>query len=208
MMQDEKKTQQGFTLLEMLLGLTIFSMLSIGAYGVFQGMLANHDVTQSRMTRLTKLIRTIDKMNGDFSQAVPRVGRMAGVMEAQVFQVGTTLLQSDDASVIFIRAGLLNPDARLRRSELQRVGYRLSRGQLERISWGYPDVVPGTQPTVTPLLEGVKRFRLRFYYYNQWVTDWQVTKELPQAVEVTLDLEDYGQIQRRFLLASTLENSG
>ncbi|VTQ53115.1 PilD-dependent protein pddD [Campylobacter jejuni] len=169
-------------------------------------MLTNNAVTQSRMDRLSQLMRAMDRINSDFSQAMARASRMDGITGRQVFRVGTTWLESDDDAVMFIRAGWLNSAARLRRSELQRVGYRLSQGRLERVSWLYPDVAQGANPTVAVLFDGIRGFKLRFYYQGQWVADWQITREIPQAVEVTLELEDYGQIQRRFLLASALEN--
>ena len=59
----------------------------------------------------------------------------------------------------------------------------------------------GVQTCALPILQrGVQAFRLRFYASGRWQDEWQQTQTLPQGLEVTLTLEQSGEIRRLFLL--------
>lgn len=198
-----KSSQTGFTLLEVLLALVIFAMLSLSAYAVLQGVIRNDEVSRDKITRLSELQRAFATLSRDFTQTIPRPVRINGETSTVLFQAERFQLNSEDGAVMFVRAGWLNPGGELRRSELQRVGYRLRQQTLERLTYLYPDAVTGTEPAATSLLSKVTAFSLRFYRNGEWLTQWNTPTELPAAVEITLTLEDYGTIRRRFLLTGS-----
>lgn len=189
----------GFTLLEVLLALVILAGLSLSAYQVLQGVMQNDAQTRIKVERLATLQRVFTILERDFSQAVPRAPRVNGESSNQVFQAARYQLESDDWSVMFVRSGWFNPGAQLPRSQLQRVGYRLREGKLERLSYLYVDAVTGTEASVTPILSDVKAFTLKFYQNGSWINEWSSTS-LPKAVQVELELADYGVLRRLFLL--------
>lgn len=191
----------GFTLLEVLLALVVFATLSLSAYQVLQGVLKSDEKSRIKVERLATLQRSLALLERDFSQIINRPSRIQGEASSVVFQAARYQMESDDWSVSFVRGGWLNPGAVLPRSQLQKVGYRLREGKLERLSYLYVDPVIGTEPTVTPVLEQVKNFGLRFWNGTEWVEEWSKSSALPTAVEVTLVLEDYGKIRRLFLVA-------
>lgn len=196
------RKQRGFTLLEVLVALVIFALLSLTAQAVFQGVLRNNAATKVKIARLTELGFAMQQLENDFVQGLPRPVREAGETSLVVFNGKDGLLESEGDGVLFTRSGWFNPDARLRRSELQRLGWRLKGKQLERVTWLYPDNVPGTEPGHAVILKSVQQFRVRYYRNGRWLTQWTAVRELPDAVEVTLDLPDYGPVTRRFLLAA------
>lgn len=195
-----KRMQRGFTLLEVLVALVIFALLSLAAQGIFQGVMRNNTVMKTKMTRLNELSFAMQRLEDDFSHALARAPRENGDSHPAPFTGGDGVLASSEDGVTFTRSGWINPDARLRRSELQRMGWRLQGAELERLAWLYPDSLPGTQPQQTVLLKTVRHFRVRYYGDGKWHPRWKVEKQIPQAVEVTLELADYGTITRRFLL--------
>lgn len=202
--------QTGFTLLEVLLALVIFAMLSLSAYAVLQGVMRNDEISRAKITRLSELQRAFATLARDFTQIIPRPTRIDGEISNTLFQAERFQLTSDDWSVAFVRAGWFNPGGELRRSELQKVGYRLRQKTLERLTYLYPDAITGTEPTVTPLLSHVSAFTLRFYKNGEWLTQWSTPATLPAAIEITLTLDDYGTIRRLFLLTEINDstNSG
>lgn len=191
----------GFTLLEVLLALVVFASLSLSAYQVLQGVLKSDEKSRVKVERLANVQRAFGALERDFSQIVPRSSRINGEVSKVVFQAARYQMESDDWSASFVRAGWLNPGAVLPRSQLQKVGYRLREGKLERLSFLYVDPAIGTEPTVTPVLDQVKSFGLRFWNGSNWLEEWSNSAILPTAVEVTLVLEDYGKVRRLFLVA-------
>jgi general secretion pathway protein J len=90
------------------------------------------------------------------------------------------------------------------RPDLQRVGYQLKDGQLQRLAWPDLDQANQTQPQAATLIEQVEEMRVRFYATGGgWVNVWpQVggqpggASDLPAAVEITLTITGRGQFQR------------
>ena len=112
--------------------------------------------------------------------------------------------------VVFTRAGWANP-AGIQRPALARVSYRLENGALRRVVWPELDVTQATTPIVRDVLDHVKAVHFRFLTdARQWTDQWpplttiassapggnQQLRLRPLAVEVTLDLEDWGTLVR------------
>ncbi|MGL5600938.1 MAG: type II secretion system minor pseudopilin GspJ [Silvania sp.] len=196
-----KSVQRGFTLLEVLVALVIFALLSLAAQAVFQGVLRNNSVMKAKIARLSELSFAMQQLENDFIHMAPRTVRESGEAKNTLFVGADGVLASREDGVTFTRSGWINPDARLRRSEFQRLGWRLKGTGLERLSWLYPDSLPGAQPRQRVILTAVRQFRLRYYRDGRWSSRWATPGQIPQAVEVTLALSDYGTVTRRFWLA-------
>ncbi|QHO87567.1 type II secretion system protein GspJ [Klebsiella michiganensis] len=187
---------RGFTLVEMLLALAILAALSVAAVTVLQNVMRADTLTRDKGGRMQALQLTFRQMAADFSQIIPRRSRDS----ASLFFAGRFQLGSDDWAIAFSRNGWPNPLGILPRSEIQNVSYRLRGDRLERLSYDQQDPLPGSLPTVTVMQRNVQAFRLRFYASGRWQDEWQQTQTLPQGLEVTLTLEQSGEIRRLFLL--------
>ena len=103
--------------------------------------------------------------------------------------------------VAFTRAGWANP-AGIQRPTLERVSYRFAGGILRRMHWNVLDGTEASLPVRRDLLTHVKSVTFRFMNDSrQWVTVWPATgsavlRSRPFAVQITLELEDWGQIVR------------
>ncbi|MGB6449924.1 MAG: type II secretion system minor pseudopilin GspJ [Steroidobacteraceae bacterium] len=112
--------------------------------------------------------------------------------------------------VAFTRAGWANP-AGIQRPAEERVSYRLNNGVLERLHWPELDVTEGDIPIRRDLLDHVKSVTFRYLTEaRQWTDQWppigtlplsplagnQTLRLRPIAVEVTLELDDWGTIVR------------
>ncbi|EFN8783097.1 Type II secretion system protein J precursor [Escherichia coli] len=188
---------KGFTLLEMLLALAVFAALSISAFQVLQGGIRAHELSLDKVRRLAELQRGVSQMERDLTQMIPRHSRGN---EGQLL-AAPHLLKSDDWGISFTRNSWLNPAGMLPRSELQWVGYRLRQQKLERLSYFHVDHPSGVSPDVKVMLDGVHAFRLRFFVNGAWQARWESTGILPQAVEVTLVMDDFAELTRLFLVS-------
>jgi general secretion pathway protein J len=102
--------------------------------------------------------------------------------------------------VAFTRGGWANP-AGIQRATLERVSYRFAKGTLRRMHWAVLDGTEATQPVRRDLLSHVKSVTFRFMNDSRvWVDQWPpigaMLRNRPFAVQVTVELEDWGQIVR------------
>jgi type II secretion system protein J len=109
--------------------------------------------------------------------------------------------------VTFTRGGWTNP-AGLPRSELERVSYSIENGALIRSYTSELDATLADVPIKRQLIDHVRGFTLRFMDAgHNWQTQWPpltqggaqdslTLRQRPIAVEVTIELEDWGILMR------------
>ncbi len=112
--------------------------------------------------------------------------------------------------VVLTRTGWANP-AGVQRPALERVSYRLEDGTLRRVHWPELDITQATTPINQKLLEHVKSVTFQYLTdAHQWTDQWPPATSVvfspleanptlrirPIAVQVTLELDDWGTIVR------------
>lgn len=199
-----RRYPSGFTLIELLVALAIFSVLAIMAYGGLDTVLQVRSDTDKAAVRLQQVQKSFMWLKRDSEQAILRSIRGEYGERQAAFQSaeqGTYRLE-------LTRGGYRNP-AQLARSSLQRIAYSIEDESLFRLSWPYLDRVQDSQPFASKLLEDVKAIHFRFLdIEKQWHSNWPplnseegAVEQLPLAIEVTLDLNDWGRLTRLFLMA-------
>ncbi|EGV51897.1 type II secretion system minor pseudopilin GspJ [Candidatus Endoriftia persephone] len=201
---------RGFTLLELLIAIAVFSFVSIIAYGGIKSVLNIEESTRAHLDRLSKAQLALALIRQDLEQVVARSIRD---------QHGDTQppLRSSSLGennlVEFTRGGFANP-LKLPRSSLQRIAYQLEDEKLYRLRWLTLDRSQEDKPVRTELLSGVKKIELRFLDHQLKLhTEWPDTgnlprtepvPELPRAIELKLELEAWGPIRRLFRISEQL----
>jgi general secretion pathway protein J len=190
---------RGFTLVELLVALAIFAVLSLLAYGGLASVLDGSELTSARGARLGQLQRTVTHLVDDLTLAGRRPVRDAfgDPLPALVGGAGAA------AVLELTRGGWPNPTGQPR-SSLQRVAYDLVDGTLVRRIWPVLDRAPDSTPLEQRLLDGVTAFELRFRADRQarWQAAWPPAAgapgdgALPLAVELALEVEGFGRITR------------
>ncbi|MGB1272331.1 MAG: type II secretion system minor pseudopilin GspJ [Endozoicomonas sp.] len=196
--------QAGFTLLELMIAILLFSMISLAAYKLFESVSRAQQVSESVLDRLDIMQRAEIILEKDLFQAISRPVRNA-LGEKQ-----PSLKSPVDAGILieFTRAGWRNPLWEIR-SDLQRVAYAREGDELVRYYWPMLDRTPETPQVRQTVMFGVKGVRFRFLdEKKKWVNAWpppgkasqkkgteggQETS-MPAAVEVTIQHEQYGSM--------------
>ncbi|WP_064601575.1 type II secretion system minor pseudopilin GspJ [Photobacterium sp. J15] len=199
--------QGGFTLLEVLVAIAVFSMLSVSAYQVMNGVQRSDQISREHNDRLQEIQRAMVMMDNDFRQIVARKNRSQGEDPSDKLLLSSEyLMDSASMGIIFTRTGWQNPQQMFPRGENVRVGYRIVDDTLERVWFRYPDTVVGTDALVRPVLSEVTKLSFRFYSKKKWQETWNQGGALPEGIMVKMTLEDYGDIERVYMLpASALE---
>ena len=193
---------RGFTLLELLVALAVFAIMSIAAYSGLRNVLFTRAAVEEQTRRLAAVQLAVFRLEQDIEQTVPR-GIRDEYGEPQAALVGGELASD---RLTLTRAGWDNP-LEQSRANLQRVTYRFRDGRLWRRYWDTLDRGGLTEPHETLLLDRVREFRVRFLDQEDWRNDWPPPHEtetdqqkpadsLPRAVEIGLTLEDWGEITR------------
>ena len=197
----KRSRTQGFTLLELLIAMSIFSVLSAMAFTGLQAVITSKGHTEKVANRVSELQTSMLFLQRDVEQAVERsvrdgFGDVAPALRGGGF--GSLVLE-------LTRAGWRNPIGSPR-SQLQRVAYRLSEdGEFTRMAWMVLDQPSQLEPLERVLLTGVKGVNVRFMNpAKQWQDKWPEdlllnnASSMPLAVEVVIEFEDMGDIRRVF----------
>lgn len=199
--------QRGFTLLELLLALVIFALMSAMAYSGLAAVLRARESVNVALDRSQALQSAIFRIQADLEQTVPR-----GIRD----QFGDTqppLLGSADNGISFTHNGWRNP-LQEKRSHLQRVAYRLDdKDHLMRLHWRVLDRAQDSAPVETELLGDVKTVEWRYLNDDdKWIDRWppaslsptgpQTAKStrLPRAVELRMETKHLGETRHLFYI--------
>jgi general secretion pathway protein J len=226
-----QKKVTGFTLVEMLVAIAITVVVATIAYSLFHQSADAIKQSSDVFNEVNQLETVWQILNNDLNHAINRVPPppAAGVSASAVgaFIGGEAARDSariyDGEYVLrLVRDGWSNP-LELQRSDLQRVGYRWLEGSLWRDYWSEKNQPLDEEPLGRRLLlTGLKEIHVRFLpmgasavVSNDWLETWPapgggsqvpglggVTGSRPVAMEVTLNLENIGEIQRIFSFAN------
>jgi general secretion pathway protein J len=199
-----RRTERGFTLLELLVALAVFAILSALAYGGLNAILQARAETERQAARLAEIQSAMTLLARDITQLTQREVRSEYGDPLPAIRGGTL----SPLTLELTRAGWRNP-AKHARSTLQRVGYALEDDVLIRHGWRVLDRAQDSAAYPLRVLTGVRTFQVRFLHENrEWTDDWPpetiasgpAPAPAPRllAVQVRLELEDMGELMRLF----------
>lgn len=197
---------RGFTLIEVLVAMAIFGVISVLAQQTLAASMRNAEILESRMDRLQAIQQTMRLLGRDIVQAAPRPVRdpLDGNLRPAFLVV-----PGGEFALELTHSGWPNP-AGVKRSVFQRSAYRIENGLLLRAYWNVLDPTLNNEPVVTELLEEVASIEFRFYLGNgQWADQWpprgsgggNALYDRPRVVQLVLALEDEGELVRFFEVA-------
>jgi len=184
--------QQGFTLLEILIALAIFSVMSMMAYAGLAAILAARASTVPRAEQLAQLQTTLYLLNEDFSQIINRPIRDEFGSTEAAFSIGR-----GNELLVFTRSAA-SWSSTAGENNLLRVSYSVEKDTLYRRVWTIPDRTQQTEYRRRKLLitQGIT-----LTGFNTKTQAWEpLVAEIPKALDISFKLEGLGTVHRKFLL--------
>ena len=191
---------KGFTLVEMLIALTIFGMLTAAGVALLSVTARTQQTADRLLAELGELRAVQALVTADLAQAVPRIHRDAAGAPRPAFSASAS---GQPVLLALVRGGVDGGAAS--QSTLQLVEYRLLDGRLQRLA--YRQVDGADAAVAVTLLRGVRQLRLRYRdEEGGWQNDWAPTNaaRLPRAVELVTDSEAHGLVRQLFLVGAAL----
>jgi general secretion pathway protein J len=198
-MQNPRKKMAGFTLLEILVALFIFTIIAVIMTRALHTVLDSQAVTEKRAARLAELQMAMLLMSRDVEQMIDRPIKNAE-------RKTEAALNGTSTGMLFTHGGLANPLGQLQRSTLQRTRYSLSENNLVRQTWEVLDQVPSSKPSNRRLLSNVSELHFEYldpekHYNDRWPpANKPKAGVFPAAVKVSLVLSHWGTITQVYLI--------
>lgn len=192
---------KGFTLLELMVAVTILAIIGVGSYRLLSSTVTTRDAATAHDAQLMQLQKAMQIMQRDIEQTIARPVR------DEYGDAQPALYFPKDNVLEFTRTGWRNPMGEAR-SEMARVRYVVEAGHLRRYQWTSLDRLQGAEPQVNDLLGNVTDWHVRAMdSTSAWTGNWppvsssqqdKAKAPLPRAIEVTFSAAPYGNLRRVF----------
>jgi general secretion pathway protein J len=209
-------TAAGFTMIELLAAMAIFSLLAVVMYGGVRWIVLQREVVMERQSQLRDLQRAVNLLNNDFGQLTVRPIRDE---LGRDFVPALISGLAGEFVVELSHDGWRNP-AGAARGTLQRVQYRLEEPEvnetgrsntatqfiLVREYWPVMDRPLAMEGRTQNILRDVEKFTIEYLdTTNEWreiwppagsVTAGTIPTELPRAIRYRIESAVFGPIER------------
>jgi general secretion pathway protein J len=208
----------GFTLVELLVAMAIFAIIGIIALTGLSNFIRQRDLAEERTRRWQEVQLAVRTIVQDLSQIQPRPTRDE---LGETYQPSVLANPNAQFALEFSRGGWANPGG-FNRGTVLRVAYNVEeheddkntasrmrsrnvRNALYRLHWPVMDRTLATVPVKTEILDKVDNIEVRFLDSSgEWQTEWPPLRMngpqryviRPRAIEVVIELEDFGRISR------------
>ena len=146
--------QHGFTLIEVIIALTIFALLAVIATSGLFNILAIHKKLTAQDSNLQQFTTGITLVRQDFRNFIDRP-----VLDT--YGDSSLAFSGQTQQISFTRSSLINA-AIMGKSGLQRIQYIIQGNNLVRRTWPVLDQAIATQPNQQILIAGLSAFKFQF----------------------------------------------
>lgn len=192
------KLTSGFTLIEILVALFVFTLVSMIMVSGLHSVLRAQSATEENSVVFNQLHLSMTLLQRDAEQIIDRpISNAANTLTPAVTGTRTEISMT--------HAGFSNPHGALLRTSLQRTRYFFQNQQLIRETWPALDITPDTPSSQRALLNNVTELQFQYLdqtgkFHSNWPTQGQTQTALPRAIRVIMTLKTLGKISQLYLI--------
>jgi len=188
---------RGFTLLEVLISIAVFSVMSVFAYQGLRNFLDGRRIVEAQAAEFAVLVSGVTTLQQDFEEVAARP-----VRDALGDPVAALASGKGAGEVVALTRHTAWASTSAAQSDLRRIEYRLQDGDLVRRVWAVLDRVADTDFTERVVLSGVAQVDAFYFTDGKWQESWPVTEgdvglsALPAAVAITIRFANGRTLER------------
>jgi general secretion pathway protein J len=197
LMTPSTKNQSGFTLLEVLVAIGIFSVVAIISYSTLDTYLDQRERLTSHYGKLERLQRLFILLQRDIQFSVGRKVRNGGELQPAMLSaqgdalITMTVAQVDVQSVVGV--------------SLKRVEWQLDNHELVRSQWNVLDHTGNIEPARLLVSDEIANMEINYLLYSQNqsldISDSLGADQRPAGIELNVTLISGGSYRRVFAIA-------
>jgi general secretion pathway protein J len=218
------KKQAAFTLIELLIALTIFAILAVISYRTLSSVFQTREQLNLESAKWRDLSLFFTRLESDLANTLDREIRTADGRSAAPLCLSALPPNPAEATLAFTRTGFAETigTSASTNSAPQRIGYRFADGKIEWMLWPALDQAPRGQPDAYVTLANVRDAKWRALDRSgvalNWRNDWPAAPStcarvekgaaiFPAALELTLTMLSGETITRVFALRPAANTS-
>jgi general secretion pathway protein J len=203
----QKEGEAGFSLVETMVALVIFSIISLIGLQVLRSYSDGQVALQNADGQLSQLQVSASIIRDDLAQAVIRPVRTERGDSASYFEGGQAagIFGAENQPLLrFVRSGYMAARFNPEFPTIQTVEYWYQDGQLVRRAYARPDITSETPYFEQVLVSDITELSVRFRVQDLWVdvveTTLGVRQSLPETLELTMNFDARGTLTRLFAI--------
>lgn len=199
-----KHQQKGFTLIELMVAIMIFAIISIISYRAISSLVTTKRVVTDAQEKWGGIARAVNKISGAWDRAIPLAARDENGVLIPAMMGKNKLSGNFDSQIELTVSGYIG-DPIYGAMPPKRIGFRFVNGKLYMVTWPFMNRVPGNQPQINLLLENVDTFSAGYYYPDkQWRDTWPLDNSnftnLPPGFKIYIKMNSGEEINRQWAL--------
>lgn len=193
----------GFTLIELMVAILIFSIISIISYRTLASLVTTKQIVTSTQDKWSGIVNGVSLISSAWNRAIPLTVRDEnGTLIPAVIGKDKLERATDAQLELTLSGSISNPIFGTIRP--RRLGFRFDDGKLFLVTWPVLNRVRTTQPQLDLLMDNVASFQQSFIYPDKsWHDEWPPAgipiDQLPVGLKFTIVTKNGETIMRQFV---------